>query len=306
MSTTADRPGAGASATDTGDAHAAAGAAAVSGHRGPVPAAASVQVSRTGDATATAPGAIAVSGNLTVHQRAPREPAEWPHQVGAVPARAHSFQHRAEAQRLRAAVRDGGTAVLCQVLTGMGGVGKTQLAADYAHAAWQSADVDVLVWVTAGSRSAVVTGYAQAGVELCRADPDDAERAAVSFLSWLQPKAPTAPTALKALKAGERPCRWLVVLDDVADPADLRGLWPPAGPNGRTLVTTRPCGVQGLERGCGRGGRGVRGAAGRPCTGVGPRPPRDPDRSGQPRVVAGPAGAVGADYGTSLNRRRTP
>ncbi|MER6979314.1 tetratricopeptide repeat protein [Streptomyces carpinensis] len=30
-----------------------------------------------------------------------------------------------------------------------------------------------------------------------------------------------------------------MVLDDVADPADLHGLWPPAGPHGRTLVTTR-------------------------------------------------------------------
>ncbi|MFD8811159.1 hypothetical protein ACFV23_06650 [Streptomyces sp. NPDC059627] len=37
----------------------------------------------------------------------------------------------------------------------------------------------------------------------------------------------------------ERRWRWLVVLDDVADPADLNGLWPPASPHGRTLVTTR-------------------------------------------------------------------
>ncbi|MFC8851518.1 tetratricopeptide repeat protein [Streptomyces sp. NPDC057144] len=124
----------------------------------------------------------------------------------------------------------GGTAVLRQVLTGMGGVGKTQLAADYALTAWDNGsggNLDVLVWITASTRTAVVAGYAQAGVELCRADPDEPEQAARAFLAWLAPK------------TGANPCRWLIVLDDVADPGDLRGLWPPASPHGRTLVTTR-------------------------------------------------------------------
>ncbi|PAM97367.1 tetratricopeptide repeat protein [Streptomyces sp. Alain-F2R5] len=154
-----------------------------------------------------------------------------------IPLEARSFQHRAEADRLRAAVQGGGTAVLTQVLTGMGGVGKTQLAADYARAAWNDGDLDVLVWVTASAQSAVVSAYAQAGVELCRADPDDPERAAKQFLAWLVPK------------PGQRPCRWLIVLDDIADPNNLMvhpedsgarySLWPPASPYGRVLITTR-------------------------------------------------------------------
>nr|WSX54209.1 tetratricopeptide repeat protein [Streptomyces sp. NBC_00974] len=169
---------------------------------------------------------------LTVVQpSAPREPVPWPHQVGVIPPRARSFQHRAEAERLRATVDGGGTAVLGQVLTGMGGVGKTQLAADYASTAWedgsQAGGLDILVWVTASSREAIVSGYAQAGVDLSRADPSDPEKAAESFLAWLTPK------------TAARPCRWLIVLDDVADPADLHRLWPPASPHGRTLVTTR-------------------------------------------------------------------
>ncbi|MGI5507753.1 tetratricopeptide repeat protein [Streptomyces sp. CA-106131] len=154
-------------------------------------------------------------------------PAAWPHQVGVVPSRAQSFQQRAEADRLRVEIDSGGTAVLRQVLTGMGGVGKTQLAADYAHTAWDVGSLDVLVWITASARSPVVTGYAQAGIELCQADHDNPEQAARSFLAWLTPK------------AGQKPCRWLIVLDDVADSEDLRGLWPPASPYGRTLVTTR-------------------------------------------------------------------
>ncbi|MEV5238533.1 hypothetical protein AB0K89_05395 [Streptomyces cinnamoneus] len=117
---------------------------------------------------------------------------------------------------------------------------KTQLAADYALTAWGNGSgdtLDVLVWVTASTRSAVVAGYAQAGVELCRGDPGNPEQAAQALLAWL------------THKAGAKPCRWLIVLDDVADPDGLAAnpdepdkrysLWPPANPYGRTLVTTR-------------------------------------------------------------------
>ncbi|MGK9462823.1 NB-ARC domain-containing protein [Streptomyces sp. G6] len=170
-------------------------------------------------------------------QRALQEPAPWPHQVGLIPSEAQSFQHRAEADRLRATVADGGTTMLSQVLTGMGGVGKTQLAAAHARAAWDDGRLDVLVWITASAQSSVVSGYAQAGVELCWADPDDPERAAKQFLAWLTPK------------PGQPRCRWLIVLDDVADPSDLvvraenagsqYSLWPPASPHGQVLLTTR-------------------------------------------------------------------
>ncbi|MFJ9871021.1 tetratricopeptide repeat protein [Streptomyces sp. NPDC101165] len=106
-------------------------------------------------------------------------------------------------------------------------MGKTQLAADYANAFWENRALDVLVWITASTRSAAVTGYAQAGVELLCADPADPEHAAKQFLAWLTPK------------GAARPCRWLVVLDDVADPADLHELWPPTVPNGHTVITSR-------------------------------------------------------------------
>ncbi|MFI2764354.1 FxSxx-COOH system tetratricopeptide repeat protein [Streptomyces echinatus] len=229
---------AGVTVTASGDATAASGGTAVTGYRGPAPGSdrspdAPVHLSDTGDAIATA-GAVANTGYigaLTMQQRAPQEPAPWPHQVGVIPPAARSFQRRAAAERLHATVDGGGTAVLNQLLTGMGGVGKTQLAADYARTAWndgsEAGGLDVLVWVDASARSAIVTRYAQAGVELCRADPNDPENAARSFLAWLTPK------------AGAKPCRWLIVLDDVADPDDLKGLWPPDSPHGRTLVTTR-------------------------------------------------------------------
>ena len=69
----------------------------------------------------------------------------------------------------------------------------------------------------------MITGYAQAlaaaGAPGAGADP---ETAAASFLRWL------ATTSQP----------WLVVLDDLADTADLDGLWP-LGAAGMVLVTTR-------------------------------------------------------------------
>ncbi|MFF2641778.1 tetratricopeptide repeat protein [Streptomyces niveus] len=220
-------------ATETGDATAREGAAAVSGYTGPAPdTAGPLYVNRTGDATASEGGLantgyLAIDSFTLVQQAAPRTPAAWPHQVGVLPPRAQSFQHRVEADQLRAAVDSGGTAVLSQVLTGTGGVGKTQLAADFARTASDNGEVDILIWINASSRSAITAGYAQAGVEVLAADPSDPEQAARAFLAWLEPK------------TGQKPCRWLVVLDDVADPADMRGWWPPTSRHGRALVTTR-------------------------------------------------------------------
>ncbi|MET7906364.1 NB-ARC domain-containing protein [Streptomyces sp. NPDC005355] len=163
---------------------------------------------------------------------AARERASWPHQVGVIPPRAQWFQDRAETARLAGLLSGGGTVVVESaqpspaggVLAGMGGVGKTQLAAAHARTAWSTGELDVLVWVTESTRSAIVAGYAQAGAELLAAD---AETAAGEFLAWLEPK------------PGRRRCRWLVVLDDIGDPSNVKGFWPPASPSGFTLATTR-------------------------------------------------------------------
>ncbi|MFE5534072.1 tetratricopeptide repeat protein, partial [Embleya sp. NPDC056538] len=215
--------------TDTGSADARDGAVAVSGIRGPGPAG-QTRASGTGDAIAVAgvavSGVVGSIGDIDQSVRtyaAPRAPAAWPHQVGVIPRRAEAFVRRAE----MAEIRDVGLPASCRILTGTGGVGKTQLAADFARRAWDADEVDVLVWITATTRSAIVTGYARAAVELLGMDGDDPDEAAKSFLAWLEPK------------PNQRPCRWLIVLDDVADPTDLRGLWPPPGPHGCCVLTTR-------------------------------------------------------------------
>ncbi|MDX3538484.1 tetratricopeptide repeat protein [Streptomyces sp. MB09-01] len=152
----------------------------------------------------------------------------WPHQVGVIPRRADCFQLRHAADQVGAALADGDTAVLVgQVLAGAGGVGKTQLAADHARRAWHSGAAELLIWITASTRTAIMSGYAQAAAEVLPVPPENPEDAARAFLAWLEPRATATPR------------RWLIVLDDVSAPADLSGLWPPDSPHGATVVTTR-------------------------------------------------------------------
>ncbi|MCW2144252.1 hypothetical protein BXY51_008858 [Actinoplanes cyaneus] len=124
----------------------------------------------------------------------------WPHQVGVVPPRAASYQSRTEAAHLAAALKAGRTAVLTQILSGLGGIGKTQLAADLARQSLHDGRVDLLVWAVATSPEAVIARYAQADTDLHGREDSDPRRGADRFLAWL------ATT--------DR--RWLVVLDDLA------------------------------------------------------------------------------------------
>ncbi|GHI90438.1 tetratricopeptide repeat protein [Streptomyces xanthophaeus] len=160
--------------------------------------------------------------------RGERRPAH--RMLGPVPPVADCYQDRPEAAQLEAAAA-GGTAVLGQLLVGMGGVGKTQLAARYARTAYDERRVEVLVWVTAASREAVTAAYADAAAQILSTDPADPQAAAM-FREWLR------------LPPGERGgptpgARWLIVLDDIPDPGAVRGLWPPDVAHGQTVVTTR-------------------------------------------------------------------
>ncbi|MFF1640635.1 tetratricopeptide repeat protein [Streptomyces sp. NPDC058246] len=113
------------------------------------------------------------------------------------------------------------------MLTGMGGTGKTQAAVNAARQAWQDRQLDLLVWVNAASRQAILEAYAQAGSDVLGVDPALPELAARRFLAWLE-HGPVTPEQ-----------RWMVILDDLNAPEDLRDLWPPETPYGRTVITTR-------------------------------------------------------------------
>jgi tetratricopeptide (TPR) repeat protein len=164
------------------------------------------------------------SRNLMVNQFIAAPPGVvWPVLVGRAPLPADAFQERRWLRdAVEAALSRGKTAVVTQVLAGDGGTGKTQMAAKIFERVRRDG-VDLAVWVTATSRAGVLATYAQAyAVTHPGAGDGDAERVAEAFLAWL------ATTSRS----------WIVVLDDVADPGDLVGLWP-TGSAGRVLVTTR-------------------------------------------------------------------
>ncbi|MEV6741108.1 tetratricopeptide repeat protein [Streptomyces sp. NPDC051104] len=161
-----------------------------------------------------------------VNYRLGRPAVTFPVQIGVVPSQAESFQPRGSDSVLAALMEADGVDAAwpsAVVLSGIGGVGKTQAAAQVARRLWSRGGVDLMVWADASTRSAIVAAYARAAVDLDLADAAQPEEAGRIFLAWLQ-------TTDK---------RWLIVLDDVASPADMRGFWPPTTPSGRTVVTTR-------------------------------------------------------------------
>ncbi|MCY9784233.1 tetratricopeptide repeat protein [Nocardiopsis sp. EMB25] len=184
-------------------------------------------------------------GTLTFHQpthhtvidtqvvHAPEPEPAWPMVVGVLPNEADHFQHRSLTDRLTRSSRDHPTVVLGQVLSGMGGVGKTQLAAHHARALLRREEVDLVVWAPAAERATILRAYADAAHRILHSPADeDPEHAARRFLTWLQ----------------TTDQRWLVVLDNLDVPEHVRGLWPTtsapaaadtAGPRGRLVVTTR-------------------------------------------------------------------
>ncbi|MFF3430421.1 tetratricopeptide repeat protein [Streptomyces sp. NPDC002602] len=155
------------------------------------------------------------------------EAGAWPVTMGTVPTLASAFQARTGVRERIDGARTGRAGVvLTQVLSGGGGVGKTQLAAAYAHEAL-AAGTDLVVWVDATDTDHVITQYARTAhrVGAPGAEGRDSEADARAFLSWLR-------TTSRS---------WLVVLDDLTDLDGSQEWWPQASPfgSGRVVATTR-------------------------------------------------------------------
>ncbi|NJP43375.1 hypothetical protein [Actinacidiphila epipremni] len=169
--------------------------------------------------------AVQQAGTVNYHQYqhvTPITRLHLPNRIGHVPPPAPHFRPR-EVPEL-AATGLGGPPLL---LAGTAGTGKTQLAAGFAQQAWDSGDIDLLLWIDASSRTAVLDAYADAARKLHgHPYPDRAEGVDAFLGVWLRPA------------GGKHEHRWLIVLDGVTDPADLDGLWPPASPAGRVVLTS--------------------------------------------------------------------
>jgi hypothetical protein len=105
------------------------------------------------------------------HARPAWRRVHWPYRCGVVPRQAAAFQVRAASGRV-AQVLDAGEVT---VLSGLGGVGKTQLAADHAETLWGAGELDLLIWIAAASRDAILSAYARLAADLTGADESDPE-----------------------------------------------------------------------------------------------------------------------------------
>ncbi len=167
----------------------------------------------------------------------PDSPAE---QVWNVPARSPVFTGRdGLLTALQTALQDEehSTAVV-QALHGMGGIGKTALAIEYAHR--YGAEYDVVWWIPAEEPSLVADRLAELAHTLDLAKVTDPVTVAVARL-------------LGALRERDR---WLLIFDNAEEPSALAGYLP--GGAGQVVITSRnpgwhelatPVGVDLFDRG---------------------------------------------------------
>jgi DNA-binding SARP family transcriptional activator len=139
--------------------------------------------------------------------------------LGLPLAAAHFTGRNEELEAIDEALRRADRAVVTQAITGLGGVGKSQLAARYVHK--HADEYDVVAWIRAEDGGIADLSELAGEVGLAVAQLTPAQRAG-GVLRWLSD------------------CheRWLLVLDNVAAPEQLRDCCPSSG-NGRVIVTTR-------------------------------------------------------------------
>jgi hypothetical protein len=152
----------------------------------------------------------------------PRFPGAAP-AIWNVPARNASFTGRsAILEKLRDQLLAGGPAiVLAQALYGLGGVGKTQVALEYAHRFM--ADYDLIWWIPAAGSDQIAASLAELAVQMGIQVRDNLVEA--------------ARASLEALRRSDSGRRWLLIFDNGDEPKEVQPYLPVG--HGHVLITSR-------------------------------------------------------------------
>jgi len=156
-------------------------------------------------------------------------PAAVPKVWGNVPQQIKNFTGRDDALgRLREGVGGEGegsrvTAVLPVALQGMGGVGKTALAIEYAHR--YRSDYELVWWIPADQPALVRASLARLAERL------DLQSATGKGIEG------AAAAALEALRLGVPYSKWLLIFDNADQPEELNEIVPRG--TGHVLITSR-------------------------------------------------------------------
>jgi tetratricopeptide (TPR) repeat protein/transcriptional regulator with XRE-family HTH domain len=119
-----------------------------------------------------------------------------------------------------------------QALTGLGGIGKTQLAVEYAYRAHEQGVYTHTLWINAASEEAILTSFtsfAELLPAFVASKETDQQKVVNAIKQWLE----------------QCPQRWLLIFDNADDLSLLQRYFPCQG-NGSVLLTTRAHAVGSL------------------------------------------------------------
>ncbi|MEO3863316.1 FxSxx-COOH system tetratricopeptide repeat protein [Acrocarpospora sp. B8E8] len=163
---------------------------------------------------------------------AARIPGRIPEVWGKVPQQNKNFTGRDDLlEKLRSGVvSDDVTAVVPHALHGLGGVGKTQVAIEYAYR--YRHEYDLVWWIPADQPMLVRSSLAGLAPHL------DLPTAAIAGIE------DASAAVLDALKRGKPYSRWLLIFDNADEPEEINEIIP-RGP-GHVLITSRNHSWQGV------------------------------------------------------------